>query len=479
MPRYPNKCYDWSTYTTTERGKEKIVTYRLLNPEKAKEYDEERLRKRQERLQQAVQTVQTVQQAAQIVELEEEIHDIEQEIETIENNNNNTAPLYEQDDDLTIIDKEEMKKLENKKKRKEKALTKKRKRMSKKKRMEAGDRLWKYWYNEWSDEEEDDHDSDEIQEIMEEWKRESKRKRKAEEEIGPEPIRKSQKQIQEEKDAILARQLANRYPKRSSRKPSVVVVSSSEEEEEKKEEDEDDDDNDGFENNNNLPVADSIYSEKKRKEEEEERRRRSNYFITVVTPASLNQYTELELEEIAEKLQQRINMELLYNAPDYITFIDPKSKGFASVELIEITTKPELQEMRGDAGQLHTHTLYMITHRTRVQLNYPKIKKLIDDIAREMKLPLTSGSGIANFQAHIQRASHGGASEKEYLDENGDIWEPEEVAEYYDRIDEYIRSGLVDKESIKRFRVKKKKKEEALQEAEEQIRRLRGQRFGF
>lgn len=202
--------------------------------------------------------------------------------------------------------------------------------------------------------------------------------------------------------------------------------------------------------------------------------RRSNYFLTVVSPATLKDYTEDEIELIAAEMQRRVNEQLYLYAPDYIKFLEANDS-LDLITRIEFITKPELQEARGENGQLHTHSIIAITHSSRIHLDYNMLYSIMQDVAKEMGFYKKKTGGLASFQVQIQRASDSTQNEYDYLAEDGVMYEAGDISSYYEQAEAAIRDGTMERSDLQRF--KRRKKEVA--SAQKTVRELRGQRFNF
>ena len=239
-------------------------------------------------------------------------------------------------------------------------------------------------------------------------------------------------------------------------------------------EDEDDDD-DVLE----VPMGESIYQQRKEKSrieatEEKKKLRRSNYMMTVATNIDLQRYTEDEVEIIARELQERLKGMLYYYAPDYIRVLT-ENDDLDLIEDVTITIKTEMQESRGKHGQLHSHMIVATSHYTQIQLDYDLIHRLIQEIAKDFGFQKKDGSGIAKFQVQIQRASDSAQNEYDYLAEDGITYEAGDISEYYERAEEAIKDGSMDRSELRSFRRRKKE----VASAQKTVRELRGQRFNF
>ncbi len=237
-----------------------------------------------------------------------------------------------------------------------------------------------------------------------------------------------------------------------------------------------DDDDDDFDDA--VPFGESIYAPRKERTqqeitEEKKRLRRSNYFLTIVTNASLQKYTVEEIEVITRVLTEEVNAMLWYYAPDYIKILEANGD-MDLIERIEFITKPEMQNVRAVGGQLHTHSIIAITHYTKVQLDYNLINELIKEIAAGLGFKKKDG-GVAKFQVQIQRASDSAQNEYEYLDEEGVSYEAGDIGQYYEQAEEAIRGGSMERSDLRAFRRRKKE----VASAQKTVRELRGQKFGF
>jgi len=219
------------------------------------------------------------------------------------------------------------------------------------------------------------------------------------------------------------------------------------------------------------------YHKIRREEINRRKTRYSNYFITIVTNAQLQNYSPDEIEELADQLQTRINEQLYKYAPLYIRevgILNPNGV-YTDIERIRIITKPELQEGRGEQGQLHAHSIVAITHSSRLQLDYQLINQLVKELSAEFKLEKVGGDGIAKFKVAIQRASDNLEGEYDYLAEDGVTYAPSDVGRYYDEAENAIRNGHMERGDLQKF--KKRKREETM--SRKNVRELRGQRFNF
>jgi hypothetical protein len=237
---------------------------------------------------------------------------------------------------------------------------------------------------------------------------------------------------------------------------------------------------DGFEEDR-VPVGDSIYKPRTREErerdiirntarEEIKRERHSNYLITIVSNAKLKDYTPEEIEVLAAEMQYRVNEQLYLYAPDYIKFLE-ENDSLDLISRIEIFTKPERQEGRGANGQLHTHSIFAVTHNTRIHLDYKLINEIMQDVARDMGFSKKKDGGIAKFQVQIQRASDSAQGEYEYLAEDGVTYESGDISAYYEQAEAAIREGSMNREDLLKFKRRKKD----VESAQRSVRELRGQ----
>jgi hypothetical protein len=225
-----------------------------------------------------------------------------------------------------------------------------------------------------------------------------------------------------------------------------------------------------------VPIGESIYQQRRREVIRRQLReeRRSNYFITVVSNATLKDYTKEEVELLAAELQERVNRQLILFAPDYIQFLT-ENDSLDEISRIEFRTKPELQESRGENGQLHTHTIVAVTHDSRIHLDYALINEIIQDVARDMGFTKKKTGGIAALQVQIQRASDSTQNEYDYLDEEGVAYEAGDISTYYDEAERAIKDGSMERSDLRAFRRRKKE----VASAQKNVRELRGQKFGF
>lgn len=174
----------------------------------------------------------------------------------------------------------------------------------------------------------------------------------------------------------------------------------------------------------------------------------SNYFLTVNSHLKGKDFSEEEIVKIAEILQDTLNEELAKNSSKWVKV---KSDADADhIQSIKIYTKPELQGVN-TANQLHTHSIIMIEHDTRVQLDYNAIRELVNTkIAPRVReeADILSGAreyggGIGNFKVQIQRASGKTAAEEfVYLDDMGIIWDRQQAASYYEGLKEKQDMGI-------------------------------------
>ncbi len=223
-----------------------------------------------------------------------------------------------------------------------------------------------------------------------------------------------------------------------------------------------------------IPLGQSIYNPREQKRlqvrEEIKRERRSNYLITIVSNAKLKDYTPEEIEVLAAEMQYRVNEKLYLYAPDYIKFLE-ENDSLDLISRIEIFTKPERQEGRGANGQLHTHSIFAVTHNTRIHLDYKLINDIMQDVARDMGFSKKKDGGIAKFQVQIQRASDSAQGEYEYLAEDGVTYESGDISSYYEQAEAAIREGSMNREDLLKFKRRKKD----VESAQRSVRELRGQ----
>lgn len=150
-----------------------------------------------------------------------------------------------------------------------------------------------------------------------------------------------------------------------------------------------DDDEDDYDGNDFLVEVDESASRRKRMRENNNNNNNnredhiSNYFITVNTHVPGHDYTEEEIQMIAEVLQTELNNALYSNTSKYLK-VAPGTRP-EDIKSIKVFTKPELQQ-NNNANQLHTHTVLTISHSSKVQLDYAYINKMVNsDIAEKVQ----------------------------------------------------------------------------------------------
>lgn len=189
----------------------------------------------------------------------------------------------------------------------------------------------------------------------------------------------------------------------------------------------------------------------------------SNYFLTINTHISGKKYTPEEISRIAAALQSEINA-MLYNNTGSIVKLAPGTT-LNDIDSIQVFTKPELQQ-NNPANQLHAHSIISIRHNKKVQLDYAKIKQLVDkeiapavrELTEKLDAMETEG-GATSYKMHIERSS-GKSVEDEFIyvdKETGLEWEPSHVGDYYKELKYKKDNGLpIEEGAFDRFEKEKK-----------------------